>query len=1226
MPAFTKTNDIKKLAAEVCGIGDHESDDDEEDDYVDYSSNENGSGTEIKDESVLHNLEEFKEYRLRPPTENFYNKHDSGRDELIFQLNELQYETDRDLFMKGQNGLYIRIFGVTSEGYSVCANVKNYLPYFAVAWGDNATDELSIAAFKSWLESNLRQRLSNDNDYGNAHRRKRASEGKQPETKRSKLDSGGSYSSSSSSGYSSLHSLVNQLVVSHELCSGHDLCSFNPNEQAFLKIYFAYPQLVSSARKLIEEEGPSSHWHIGQTYESDVDFVIRYKADMGYTGEMTLSAPAGSYRLITAGKEIRTNTDIELEIDYRALQAVPKSDPRFITIGKKVMLSYDIESEPYVGKEKRKEGRFPRPHLDRVLQIGAVLWMEGEDDDREQRFVFCLGSVTAAAVRKNHPGATVFCYDSEAKLLLAWSEFFVTMDPDIITGYNIENFDNPYLNERAETLAKSYPALRRFPYLGRVRYRRSVVRDARFESKAHGLMDRKEMNLDGRVQLDMLYFCQKKYKLRSYKLEAVCQKFLGVGKEQMDYELIPEYQKSRAGRTKLASYVITDALRPKQLMDKLRVHLDSIEMARVTGITIQSLIRRGMGFRLKKQLYTWVRKPAHDITNLKGETVTLPETKYFIPTRTAAERERTATGDGYKGAVVIDALRGQYEWLVATLDFSSLYPSIMMEKNMSPDTRTTVAEMRAKGYVLDEDYYQIPDYKFGEDGRSFEEVYSDDNVCFVTPKIRKGIVPILLECILGERKKAKGRMAAAEKEGDSFRHMLENICQNNLKLNANSIYGGFGAATSFIYCKEIAESVTKRGRAMILKTRYEIEKKFCKKNGYSCDVQVVYGDTDSVFVHCPGCSKEETLTLSKEMSTYASSLFGYPHKLEAEKVYKNLIIYKKKKYAGIKYEIDQATMTYKAPERNIMGLESVRRDNCIFVVETQDNLLSLLLSDKASEERKADAIAYVKKQTRKLLLQKVTWDKLIISGQLRQHPEDYKANNAVSSLAKRVNIRNAGAGYIAGDRVPYVITKQAPRTKTIDCSEDPEYAWKNNVPLDTDGYYLKQQLMPAVMRTMAPILTPQLDIDVAAQKRKAFEIMIGALFWGEHMNVQVMQRSSSSLDAIFKPMPKCFRCKCILRTAEIYSHNMLCSSCAAEHGDEIIAALSTKLQKQHIKDGSCWKRCQECVGATDQCIVVKCKNYGCDNMWKREHIAHNKKELREKIAATVHACNMELDW
>ena len=74
------------------------------------------------------------------------------------------------------------------------------------------------------------------------------------------------------------------------------------------------------------------------------------------------------------------------------------------------------------------------------------------------------------------------------------------VDPDIITGYNIVNFDSPYIINRAEKLKCND-----FPFLGRLRNNRTKIRDARFSSKQMGTREYKEINLEGRVHLGRIY-------------------------------------------------------------------------------------------------------------------------------------------------------------------------------------------------------------------------------------------------------------------------------------------------------------------------------------------------------------------------------------------------------------------------------------------------------------------------------------------------------------------------------------------------------------------------------------------------------------------------------------------------------------------------------------------------------------------------------------------------
>lgn len=136
-------------------------------------------------------------------------------------------------------------------------------------------------------------------------------------------------------------------------------------------------------------------------------------------------------------------------------------------------------------------------------------------------------------------------------MLSAWRDFVCEVDPDVMIGYNISNFDFPYLFDRAKHLK-----VHNFPYLGRLKSQallpfvvarimmirtlmptkpgstevRAEVKDTHFSSKAYGTRDSKETKLDGRLQLDMLQVMQRDYKLRSYSLNSVSSHFLSMSK------------------------------------------------------------------------------------------------------------------------------------------------------------------------------------------------------------------------------------------------------------------------------------------------------------------------------------------------------------------------------------------------------------------------------------------------------------------------------------------------------------------------------------------------------------------------------------------------------------------------------------------------------------------------------------------------------------------------
>jgi DNA polymerase delta subunit 1 len=170
-------------------------------------------------------------------------------------------------------------------------------------------------------------------------------------------------------------------------------------------------------------------------------------------------------------------------------------------------------------------------------------------------------------------GSQVISFEDESELLAHWRDFVEEVDPDVIIGYNIANFDLPYLMDRARNLE-----LQRFPYLGRLKRllfffslpfstvskpltlftdMKAQTRDTHFSSKAFGQRDSKETPLDGRIQLDILQLMQREHKLRSYSLNSVCAQFLGEQKEDVHHSIITELQNGTPeSRRRLAIYCL----------------------------------------------------------------------------------------------------------------------------------------------------------------------------------------------------------------------------------------------------------------------------------------------------------------------------------------------------------------------------------------------------------------------------------------------------------------------------------------------------------------------------------------------------------------------------------------------------------------------------------------------------------------------------------------------
>ncbi len=219
--------------------------------------------------------------------------------------------------------------------------------------------------------------------------------------------------------------------------------------------------------------------------------------------------------------------------------------------------------------------------------------------------------------------------------------------------------------------------------------------------------------------------------------------------------------------------------------------------------------------------------------------------------------------DNFEGATVIEPKRGYYDKPIATLDFSSLYPSIMMAHNLCYTTLLQGGAVDKHGLRPDE-YIRTPSGNL-----------------FAKSSVRKGLLPEILESLLSARKKAK---ADLKKETDPFKAKVLDGRQLALKISANSVYGFTGAQVGKLPCLEISQSVTAFGRMMIEQTKNEVEAKYKAENGYAHDAVVIYGDTDSVMVKFGVDTVADAMELGREAAEFVTQKFVKPIKLEFEKV------------------------------------------------------------------------------------------------------------------------------------------------------------------------------------------------------------------------------------------------------------------------------------------------------------------------------------------------------
>jgi DNA polymerase delta subunit 1 len=891
----------------------------------------------------------------------------------------------------------LRMFGVTDAGNSVVAHIHGFTPYFWTAPPAGMTEE-NLPEFKEALDAQV-------------------------------------MSVAKQKGRIACAVVHCELVADKQSLLGY----YHGRRQTMLKVYMTMPSMVSTARGVLERgfsfgRFPSRSF---VCFEASMPFVLRYMIDTGIQGCNWCEAPKGAYALRpalpsnaagaapVASPHRPTSAQIELDIVYDQLASHPP-DGVWQRLAPLRILSFDIECQG-------RKGFFPDAKQDPVIQIANVVTLQGAATSII-RNVFTLGTCSPIV------GAQVLSFDAEARMLEGWAAFVREADPDIITGYNVQNFDIPYILNRAEVLKSESARM-----WGRIRGAKCVMRETTFQSSAYGKHENVETTIDGRVVFDLLQYIRREHKLTSYTLNNVSAHFLGQQKEDVHHSIISDLQNGTADdRRRLAVYCLKDAFLPQKLLDKLMVVINHVEMARVTGVPLDFLLSRGQQIKVVSMLY---RK-----CNPLGLLV--PSLQRQGPVGGGGEEE------GYEGATVIEPIKGYYDDPVATLDFASLYPSIMMAHNLCYSTLVDKNDIR-EGMLTMDQVEKTPD----------EEIY------FVRSTVQKGVLPLILEELLAARKKAKQDMAKAT---DPFVVAVQNGRQLALKISANSVYGFTGATVGQLPCLQISATVTAYGRHMIADTKRAVEERYTVANGYQANAQVIYGDTDSVMVRFGVKDVPTAMKLGAEAAKEVTKLFPPPVKLEFEKVYFPYLLMNKKRYAGLYWSKPDIY-----DKMDTKGIETVRRDNCALVRQVVDTCLRLILMERSVSE----AIRYVKGVISDLLQSKIDLSMLVITKALGKsaNSEEYAAKQAHVELAERMRKRDPGSAPQVGDRVAYVIIEAAKGAPAYERSEDPIYVLENNIPIDT-RYYLENQLSGPLTRIFEPIIDN-----------------VNTLFSGEHTRIIIVR-------------------------------------------------------------------------------------------------------------------------
>lgn len=578
---------------------------------------------------------------------------------------------------------------------------------------------------------------------------------------------------------------------------------YSNEKSLFYKVHFNTPSCFRAAKSFFENGFSIDKKKLKfKTFESTFPFILRFMNDLKLSGMSYLRIL--NYKVVSQSPFV-----ILTEPDF--IEQLPFVDEYNKILPLKI-LSFDIEC-------CSGSNSFPEATKDPIIQIGNTVCRFGTIEGT--RTIFCLKETASI------PNSNVYWFDDEASLLHAWRDFFIETDPDIIIGYNIKSFDFSYILDRAEALG-----LKEFGRLGRINKISKVINKQQ-SSKMFGTFDAKDITIDGRLIFDLLHVIRRDHKLRSYSLNSVSVHFLDEQKEDVPYTSIFDLQNgNKETRARIASYCLRDTYLPLKIFDKLNVLVNYSELARATFVPIDFFSTRGASIKVLTQIYREATASG-----------------YLIPDIDINEEPGP-----YEGGSVMDPIKGFYADPISVLDFTSLYPSIMISKNLCYTTLLTKEQFDTFGGI------KTPTGNY-----------------FCTAETKEGLLPKILKNLLKTRKEAKRLLK--EETDLSIKNSL-NARQYALKICANSLYGFTGATLGQLPCIEISQSTTAFGRDMIALTKKLIEENFRKDKGFSHDSQVIYGDTDSVMINFFEKDMNKVFEISKIVSHFVTEKFEKPISLE----------------------------------------------------------------------------------------------------------------------------------------------------------------------------------------------------------------------------------------------------------------------------------------------------------------------------------------------------------
>ena len=552
-----------------------------------------------------------------------------------------------------------------------------------------------------------------------------------------------------------------------------------------------------------------------------------------------------------------------------------------------------------------------------------------------------------------------FRFESERALLQKFFEMWDKESPDIVTGWNIETFDIPYLVNRAKRM---FDSGRKNPYRLLSPWRRVN------EYTMYG-MGGKELQAYKIVGVETLdYFAMYRKFIyspqESYRLDHIAN--VELGERKLDYsEQGTLHLLYKNDYQKFIEYNIKDV----ELVERLEGKLKLLEM--VVSLAYLCKVNYGNTFGQVRMWDTLI------YNHLLRKNIIIPP------------KVQSHKSSEFEGAFVKEPILGAHDWVV-NFDLNSLYPHLIMQYNLSPETLIT--------QELPRGLQQIKDTKPGVNGLLNGDIsldtlgehnvtYTPNNEFYRTDK--QGFLPEMMEQIYNDRVRFKKLMIDTkkklQKEKDpQKRFELNNLVskyhnmQQNLKITLNSAFGAMGNEHFRYFDQRIAEAVTTSGQLSIRWIEKEI-------NRYLNELlqpkeekdYVVAVDTDSVYIRMDDlvkkvfgddvedktkivdfldkvCEEKMEQIIDKSYQGLAEYVNAFQQKMvmKRENIADRALWTAKKRY--IMNVFDSEGVRYEEPQLKIMGIEAIRSSTPAACKTKMKDIFKIIMN--GTEE---DAINYI---------------------------------------------------------------------------------------------------------------------------------------------------------------------------------------------------------------------------------------------------------------------------